>query len=141
MIHRVRLGSFKRFRDQSFELDDAVVLAGPNNSGKSTLLQAIATWKFGLDHWLAQREGGSRGVRRTGVALTRKDFTAVPRGILHARCGPIRNETEPSRLRRSSGAPPNVMAGYRQHYESARSVLRQTLPRLGEGKDGFKPPF
>ena len=78
MIHRVRIGSFKRFRDQSFELDDSIVLAGPNNAGKSTLLQAIATWKFGLDHWLAQREGGSRGVKRTGVALTRRDFTAVP---------------------------------------------------------------
>ena len=60
MIRRVRLGSFKRFRNQSFELDDSIVLAGPNNAGKSTLLQAIATWKFGLDHWLAQREGGSR---------------------------------------------------------------------------------
>ena len=78
MIRSVRLGSFKRFRDQSFELDDSVVLAGPNNAGKSTLLQAIATWKIGLDHWLAQREGGSRGVKRTGVALTRRDFTAVP---------------------------------------------------------------
>lgn len=74
MIRNVRLGSFKRFRDQSFELDDSVVLAGPNNAGKSTLLQAIATWKFGLN----QREGGSRGVKRTGVALTRRDFTAVP---------------------------------------------------------------
>ncbi|MCY3809888.1 MAG: AAA family ATPase [Gemmatimonadetes bacterium] len=78
MIRQVRLGSFKRFRDQSFELADSVVLAGPNNAGKSTLLQAIAAWKFGLDHWLAQREGGSRGVKRTGVALTRRDFTAVP---------------------------------------------------------------
>ena len=78
MIRRVRLGSFKRFRDQSFELHDSIVLAGPNNAGKSTLLQAIATWKFGLDHWLAQREGGSKGVKRTGVALTRRDFTAVP---------------------------------------------------------------
>ena len=78
MIRHVRLGSFKRFRDQSFELDDSIVLAGPNNAGKSTLLQAIATWKFGLDHWLAQREGGSKGVKRTGVALTRRDFTAVP---------------------------------------------------------------
>ena len=78
MIRRVRLGSFKRFRDQSFELDGSVVLAGPNNSGKSTLLQAIATWKFGLDHWVAQREGGSKGVKRTGVAITRRDFTAVP---------------------------------------------------------------
>ena len=78
MIHRVRLGSFKRFRDQFFELAVSIVLAGPNNSGKSTLLQAIATWKFGLDHWLAQCGRGSRGVKRTGVALTSRDFTAVP---------------------------------------------------------------
>ncbi len=78
MISRVRLGSFKRFRDQSFELNDSVVLAGPNNAGKSTLLQAIATWKFGLDHWLTHRQAGSKGVKRTGVALTRRDFTAVP---------------------------------------------------------------
>ena len=78
MIRRVRLGSFKRFRDQSFELDDSIVLAGPNNAGKSTLLQAIATWKFGLDYWVAQREGGSKSVKRTGVAVTRRDFTAVP---------------------------------------------------------------
>ena len=77
MIRRVRLGSFKRFRDQSFELGDSVVLAGPN-AGKSTLLRAIATWKFGLDHCLSQREGGSTGVKRTGVALTRRDFSAVP---------------------------------------------------------------
>ena len=78
MIRRVRLGSFKCFRDQSFELDDSIVLAGPNNAGKSTLLQAIATWKFGLDYWVAQREGGSKSVKRTGVAITRRDFTAVP---------------------------------------------------------------
>ena len=35
MIRRVRLGSFKRFGDQTFELDEATVLVGPNNSGKS----------------------------------------------------------------------------------------------------------
>ena len=47
MIRRVRLANFKRFRDQSFDLDDSVVLAGPNNSGKSTLMQAIAWWRGG----------------------------------------------------------------------------------------------
>ena len=31
---------------------DSVVLARPNNAGKSTLLQAIATWKLGLDRWV-----------------------------------------------------------------------------------------
>ena len=77
MIRRVTIRKFKRFREQTFELAESVVFAGPNNAGKSTLLQAIATWKLGLDRWLAQREGG-RAVKRSGVAITRADFTAVP---------------------------------------------------------------
>lgn len=77
MIRRVTIRKFKRFREQTFELAESVVLAGPNNAGKSTLLQAIATWKLGRDRWLAQREGG-QAVKRSGVAITRADFTAVP---------------------------------------------------------------
>ena len=77
MISRLTLRNFKRFREHTFELADSVVLAGPNNAGKSTLLQAIATWKLGLDRWVAQREGG-RAVKRSGVAITRADFTAAP---------------------------------------------------------------
>lgn len=77
MIRRVAVRHFKRFRAQTFELAESVVLAGPNNAGKSTLLQAIAAWKLGLDRWVAQREGG-RAVARAGVAITRGDFTAVP---------------------------------------------------------------
>ncbi len=77
MIRRVTIRNFKRFREQTFELADAVVLAGPNNAGKSTLLQAIATWKLGLDRWAAQRAGG-RAVERSGVAVPRADMTSVP---------------------------------------------------------------
>ena len=77
MIRRVTIRNFKRFREQAFELADSVVLAGPNNAGKSTLLQAIATWRFGLERWVAHRSGG-RAVTRSGVAIPRADITAVP---------------------------------------------------------------
>jgi predicted ATPase len=77
MIKRVKLSKFKRFADQKFELEDSIILAGPNNAGKSTLLQAIATWKLGFDRWMAQRKGG-KAVKRTGVPITRAEFTAVP---------------------------------------------------------------
>ena len=37
---------------------------------------------------------------------------------------------------------PNRMADrYLEHYRGVRDVLRRELPRLGEGKDGFRPPF
>jgi len=74
MINRATIRNFKRFAEQSFDLADAVVLAGPNNSGKSTLLQAIATWRLGFDRWTSQR----KGIGRYGVPITRSDFTAVP---------------------------------------------------------------
>lgn len=77
MITRVTLKHFKRFAEETFDLADSMILAGPNNAGKSTLLQAIATWKLGLDRWTAQRKGG-RAAKRAGVAITRADFTAVP---------------------------------------------------------------
>ncbi|MDP2935520.1 MAG: AAA family ATPase, partial [Dehalococcoidia bacterium] len=80
MIKRVSLQYFKRFSRQEFELYEHVVLAGPNNSGKSTLLQAISVWNLALQRWLAERgpESGSTAKKRTGVAITRKDFTAIP---------------------------------------------------------------
>jgi len=77
MMRRVTIRNFKRFADQTFDFADAVILAGPNNAGKSTLLQAIAAWKLGLDRWVAQRQG-SKAVKRSGVSITRADFTAVP---------------------------------------------------------------
>ena len=30
---------------------------------------------------------------------------------------------------------------YLDHYRRVRAVLGRTLPALGEGKDGFRPPF
>lgn len=80
MIRRVTVRNFKRFEEQTFELADSVVLAGPNNAGKSTLLQAIATWKMGMDRWAARRGAGSASsaVKRSGVSIARGDLTATP---------------------------------------------------------------
>jgi len=78
MIRKVTVKNFKLFADQTFELSDSIVLAGLNNSGKTTLLQAIATWKFGLERWLAQRKGTTTGVKRTGAQITRQQFSVLP---------------------------------------------------------------
>lgn len=78
MIRRVRLANFKRFRDRSFDLDDSVVLAGPNNSGKSTLMQAIAWWKEALDLWNAKRANATRSARRKGVGVNRLSCNSAP---------------------------------------------------------------
>jgi predicted ATPase len=80
MITRVRTRYFKQFSEQEFDLADHVILAGPNNSGKTTLLQAIAVWSLALQKWKERRgpESGSKAKQRTGVPLTRQEFTALP---------------------------------------------------------------
>lgn len=77
MINKVQIQNFKRFEYQEFTIDGNVVLAGPNNSGKSTLLQAIAVWNLALREWHQERSG-SKATVRTGVQLPRSKFTAIP---------------------------------------------------------------
>lgn len=76
MISRVRMVRFKRFADQSFDLTGGpVLLAGPNNSGKTTLLHALSAWNLALKRWVAGR-GQSGGKKRISVVLD--EFTALP---------------------------------------------------------------
>ena len=78
MITKIVLDNFKRFQSQSFDVDDDVVLAGPNNSGKTTLLQAVAVWNLALQRWMAGHAESSKARQRTGVPISRGDFTAIP---------------------------------------------------------------
>ena len=77
MIHTVCIRGFKRFKEMEFHLPGHVVLAGPNNTGKTTVLQAIASWSLALRRW---RELNNfqlrRGYARAPVA--RQAFSAVP---------------------------------------------------------------
>ena len=52
MIRRVVINNFKKFEHLEFDLPAHLVIAGPNNSGKTTLLQAIATWSEIASQWL-----------------------------------------------------------------------------------------
>ena len=77
MIHTVRIRGFKRFDDVNFKLPGHVVLAGPNNAGKTTILQAIASWSFALRQWRELNDFNPRqGYPYAPIA--RHAFTAVP---------------------------------------------------------------
>ena len=77
MITKLTVSHFKRFGvDETIDLSgEVILLAGPNNSGKSTVLQAIAAWNLALQRWMAER--GQRQSRRR-ISLTADEFTALP---------------------------------------------------------------
>jgi len=80
MITKITTHYFKRFETQEFLLEPLTLLAGPNNSGKSTLLQAAMVWNLGMQKWWEKKgpESGSKAKDRPGAPITRQEFTALP---------------------------------------------------------------
>ncbi len=80
MLTKLRIRNFKKFDDVEIELGSPVVFVGPNNSGKTTALQALALWDVGLRRWNEKRSGHGVVVpkQRVGVTINRRDLLAVP---------------------------------------------------------------
>lgn len=79
MLTRLTIRNFKRFEEVNIDLGQAVVFIGPNNSGKTSALQALALWQLGLRKWLEKRPNpGKDSLKRPGVAVNRRDIASVP---------------------------------------------------------------
>jgi hypothetical protein len=78
VIRRVVLRRFKRFDDVTFTLPGHVVLAGPNNTGKTTMLQAVAAWRLALDRWKQLNDFRRYRGGYTRAPIARQAFSAVP---------------------------------------------------------------
>ena len=73
MITKLTLKNFKSIEEQTYEFDKFDLLVGRNNSGKSTILQALAIWQFCVDEFhRIKRKGG------TGKQIVLPNFTALP---------------------------------------------------------------
>ncbi len=78
MIRQVRIKRFKQFRDEIVDLPGNVVLAGPNNTGKTTVLQAISAWDLAMRRWRELNDPHKHGVAYAKAPLARQAFAAVP---------------------------------------------------------------
>ena len=55
MLTKLTMRNFKKFDEAEVELGKSVVLIGPNNSGKTSALQALALWDIGHRQWNLKR--------------------------------------------------------------------------------------
>jgi predicted ATPase len=78
MIKEIVLRRFKRFQEERFDLSGNVILAGPNNCGKTTVLQAIAAWALALRTWQRLNDYQRHAGTYTKVPIARQAFSAVP---------------------------------------------------------------
>ena len=81
MIEKFKAKNFKKFKQASFELRQTGLsfLAGGNNSGKSTFLQALAVWDF--CRTVLEMERGVESLRpdykRQGLGLSDDEFSPI----------------------------------------------------------------
>lgn len=82
MINKVTLQNFKRFKDPTefvLKPQDVTYLAGGNNSGKSSLLQALAVWEFARSV-LEVAKGAKAllaGYSGEGVGISAEEFSPI----------------------------------------------------------------
>jgi hypothetical protein len=78
LVGYIEIENFKLFGSkQRIELGHPTVLIGPNNSGKTSAIQALAFWAQALRTWFdAKKETNAKD--RTSTALNRLNIVAVP---------------------------------------------------------------
>ena len=78
MLTNLSIRNFKRFDHVEIELGDHVLFIGPNNSGKTSAMQALALWNAGLKRWNARRGEATNPGRWPRATVNRLDLVAVP---------------------------------------------------------------
>lgn len=78
MLTKLTVRNFKRFKELDIDLESPVIFVGPNNSGKTSAMQALALWDIGLRRWNEKYSGNVTPTKRPGVTINRRDLVTIP---------------------------------------------------------------
>ena len=79
MITNIRICNFKGLKDAEFALGESpIVLVGPNNCGKTSILQALTMWHVGASEWIEQYSPKKKATSMRGVSIPSAHFLALP---------------------------------------------------------------
>jgi AAA15 family ATPase/GTPase len=78
LFHYIKIKNFKSFGDEiEVKLDQPSVLIGPNNAGKTSVLQALALWSFGVKSWYLAK-GDTKATKNLSSGINRLNLTQLP---------------------------------------------------------------
>src|ERR1035441_6557125 len=104
ILHYIEIENFKTFGDkQRIELDHPAVIIGPNNCGKTSVIQAIALWCQAVKTWTPRgrvpRRMRGRGLRSIASIYSTSRCSEHDSSGTRRRCGPgTRSEEHTSEL-------------------------------------------
>ncbi|MBN1980194.1 MAG: AAA family ATPase [Chitinivibrionales bacterium] len=77
-LHYIEIKNFKAFADtQRIELDHPAVIIGPNNCGKTSVIQALSLWSLAVKTWYEVRKN-TKAKERISAPLNRLNIFSVP---------------------------------------------------------------
>jgi ABC-type cobalamin/Fe3+-siderophores transport system ATPase subunit len=77
MLTNIKIENFKKLECISFPLSSSVVVIGPNNSGKSTIFQALSLWEIGVRSFIIAYQ--KNDLNKNGNAtINRQDLLNSP---------------------------------------------------------------
>jgi AAA15 family ATPase/GTPase len=81
ILHYVEIENFKTFSQKiHIELSHPAVIIGPNNSGKTSVIQALSLWDRGVKSWY-EKKGEKKSTKereRYGAGINRLNILEVP---------------------------------------------------------------
>ena len=89
MITQFTVEGFKLLRTKPIPLSRVTTIVGPNNGGKSSLLQALMAWQLALQTWVKRRKYDPAtpqkltAKKRPGIRLNLEELTFVEVGTSH----------------------------------------------------------
>ena len=89
MITKFTVEGFKLLKTKAVPFSRVTTIVGPNNGGKTSLLQALMAWQLGLQTWAKRRKYNPaapeklKAKTRPGVRLNLEELTFVEVGTSH----------------------------------------------------------
>lgn len=75
----VEIENFKGFKDKvHIVLRNPSVLIGPNNAGKTTVIQSLSLWSRAVNTWYEKKGGKHKKLERYGVGINRLNILDIP---------------------------------------------------------------
>lgn len=150
MLTSFTVRNFKSFDEATIDLGNPVVFIGPNNSGKTSALQALALWDLGLRKWREKRGEGVVPKKRPGIVINRKDFVSahVPNAKLLWRDRSVQDSAKPKSksvlieiLVKGMTDDTEWECGFEYHYANEEGFYCRPLRKLGsEGNERYAIP-
>lgn len=77
-VDYIKIENFKIFDELIIKLEHPTLIIGPNNSGKTSIIQAFVLWNLAVRLWQERKVKNNKKSLERGIGLNRLEITQIP---------------------------------------------------------------